>query len=63
MRIISPDTTAGSDKEEEVKENISASTGHYRQRPKDGVFSQSVETALQTLQSGQGDGLLVVLHQ
>ena len=49
--------------EEEVHENITACTGHYRQRPKDGMFSQSVQTALQTFQGGQGDGLLVILHQ
>ena len=62
-QLFSPHTTASSNKKEKIKENIRPSTGHYRERPKDGMFSESVETALQTLQSCQGDGLLVVLHQ
>ena len=58
-----PHTTTSSNKKEEVQENVGASAGDHRQRSKDGMFAQSVQTALQTLQGGQGDGLLVILHQ
>ena len=63
IKVFLPKTTASSDQEEEVKENVGSSTDHHGEGSEYRVFSQSVEAALERLQGGEGYRLLVVLHQ
>ena len=62
IKVFLPKTTASSNQEKEVKENVGASTDHHGEGSEYRVLSESVEAALQGLQGGQGYRLLVVLH-
>ena len=62
-KLVLPKTTASSNQEEEVKENVGSSTDHHGEGSEYRVLSESVEAALERLQGGQGYRLLVVLHQ
>ena len=63
IQVFLPKTTASSDQEEEVKENVGSSTDHHGEGSEYRVLSKSVEAALERLQGRQGYRLLVVLHQ
>ena len=58
-----PDFTTGTNEEEEVQYDVGASNDNNCEGSHDGVLCNIIQTPLEALQCGQGDGLLVIFNQ
>ena len=57
-----PDFTAGTNEEEEVQNDIGPRNDDNCEGSHNCIFCNIVQTSLETLECGQGDGLLVILN-